>query len=498
MTFKRASVAADVPPRDLMARLPLVFIALVALVLAGCGGTTHDASTGGAELAPADTAAFITFDTDLDSSQWQTVEELADRFPDKEKAVDFVKKGLREDDVDWERDLKPALGPEFTMLWLDFENGGQNFVGLIQPDDEEAFKRLVEKQKEEDTVYEKFRDWYVVADKRETIARFRRESEASGSLAESDRFSDAIDSYPEDSLFRGYVNGDAVMKFVRSFPDPEARKMIDKLGTLDWIAAGLHASSDGIRFDTTVHGTAGSALKDAVPTRAYTPALQHEVPRDALLFASFHGSKGMFTGLESNPLFNDTPELKQYTDVIRRVESLLQGENAFYVRPGKGKLPEVTFVAEPARGTNGMTTLDRILLRYRKQLELVGQPRPTRVAGTPARVLDFIFFKLYYANVGKRLVVTDLPAGITTLKGDPPSLAQSDEYKDALDSAGMPAKTQGFLYVDVRGGVSYAERLAEAPIPGEIKRNLGPLRSAVEYALTRPSEIQVTFFLRIK
>jgi hypothetical protein len=30
-----------------------------------------------------------------------------------------------------------------------------------------------------------------------------------------------------------------------------------------------------------------------------------------------------------------------------------------------------------------------------------------------------------------------------------------------------------------------------------VKRNLGPLRSAVEYAPSRPSEVEVTFFVRI-
>jgi hypothetical protein len=62
----------------------------------------------------------------------------------------------------------------------------------------------------------------------------------------------------------------------------------------------------------------------------------------------------------------------------------------------------------------------------------------------------------------------------------------------------VPAKTQGFVYVNISGGMGYAQRLARLPIPGEVKRNLRPLRSAVEYAATRPSEIQVTFFLRIK
>ena len=52
--------------------------------------------------------------------------------------------------------------------------------------------------------------------------------------------------------------------------------------------------------------------------------------------------------------------------------------------------------------------------------------------------------------------------------------------------------------MNVRGGVRYAERLSGAAIPEDIKRNLAPLRSAVEYVATRPSEVQITFFLRIK
>jgi hypothetical protein len=53
------------------------------------------------------------------------------------------------------------------------------------------------------------------------------------------------------------------------------------------------------------------------------------------------------------------------------------------------------------------------------------------------------------------------------------------------------------LYVDVRGGVDLALRLSNAPIPASVKRNLGPLKSAVEYAAGRPSEIQVTLFVGI-
>ena len=121
-----------------------------------------------------------------------------------------------------------------------------------------------------------------------------------------------------------------------------------------------------------------------------------------------------------------------------------------------------------------------------------------RVAGLSARKLELGEFDILYANVGDRFVITDLPAGIAALKGSQPALADSERYKGALRDAGIKPKTQGFFYVDIRGGVELAQRLAGGPFPRDIARNIKPLRSAVEYAYTRASEIQITFFLQIK
>ena len=67
------------------------------------------------------------------------------------------------------------------------------------------------------------------------------------------------------------------------------------------------------------HGKAGPALRDAVPVRPFDAALTHEVPRDAIAYWTFHGAKGMLTGLEDNPIFKDTPELHRYSNVLRRI-----------------------------------------------------------------------------------------------------------------------------------------------------------------------------------
>src|SRR5215204_3003767 len=62
-------------------------LGVLVFVLAGCGGPTSSVGAGGADIVPADAPAFVTIDTDLDSSQWQTIDQLASRFPDKDKLI---------------------------------------------------------------------------------------------------------------------------------------------------------------------------------------------------------------------------------------------------------------------------------------------------------------------------------------------------------------------------------------------------------------------------
>jgi len=61
----------------------------------------------------------VAIDSDTGSSQWQTIDGLASRFPDKQRAVDSIKQQLAKKGLDWERDLKSALGPEVDVVMLD-------------------------------------------------------------------------------------------------------------------------------------------------------------------------------------------------------------------------------------------------------------------------------------------------------------------------------------------------------------------------------------------
>jgi hypothetical protein len=118
-------------------------LALLALGLAGCGGTTKP-SSGAADFVPASVPLFVAIDTDLGSSQWQTVNELANKFPDKQKAIDSIKQQLTKNGLDWEEDLKPALGPELDVVMLDFAHPDET-VALMQPKNQGAFEGAVRK-----------------------------------------------------------------------------------------------------------------------------------------------------------------------------------------------------------------------------------------------------------------------------------------------------------------------------------------------------------------
>jgi len=271
---------------------------------------------------------------------------------------------------------------------------------------------------------------------------------------------------------RAYVNGPRLMAAARKILGPDSASYFNKLGTLDWLLMSVRAKSDGIAWDTTVHGTPG---KQGVTAHGSDSSLQRLVPKDALLYLAFHGAKGMLSGLGANPVLQQSG-FKGLGAALGRFDTILQGENALYVRSAGGHLPEVTFIAAPGHGVDGAAVFGRLVKGFSQ-----GQGQ-----------------HLHYANVNGRLVVSDLPSGIAFAKTGGKSLAESPEYQSAAKSSGLPTKPQVVLYVDIHSTIPVIQRLGNGRIPAGIERNLKPLRSAVEYAVSRSHELQVSFFLRIK
>jgi uncharacterized protein DUF3352 len=471
-------------------------LAVTALLVAGCGGTTAQPGSGASSIVPASAPAFIAIDSNAASSQWRTIDELASNFPDKQKAVDSIKQDLTKNGVDWAKDVEPALGDELDLVWLDLADHGQNVVGLTRPKSQAKFEALVDKANKAATkpgdkvFYDTFKGWAVIAPAKKTIDRFEQQSTtATSTLADEKSFTDSMDRLGTDALVRAYVNGPSLMQLARRYGGAKVQPYIDKVGKLDWIAARLGATSEGIGLDTIVHGTPGSLFRGSSKSSAFGAKLLGTIPADALVYLSFHGSKGMFNGLEQNPALN-TPQFRQFAQPLQQLGRILEGENAIYARPG-ANIPEVTLVSTP--GTAGTPIVDRIVKKFAHT-----STQTRTVDGTRVHALASSGMGLYYADVDGKFVVSDQPQGIRAATGSGKSLSDSSEFRQAKDAAGMPDKTWSALYVDIHASVPYVEKLAQQHIPAEIARNIKPLRSAVEYAASHTHEFQVSFFLRIK
>src|SRR6266508_4102789 len=119
---------------------------LVAVVFAasGCGATEKQAGS-----VPAGAAVYISGVTDPGSSQWEKADKLLGRFPGREKLLASARKDLKKDGLSWERDVKPSLGDELSLVVLNFEDPDHNYVFFTKPKDEAKFNKLLEAGDEE-------------------------------------------------------------------------------------------------------------------------------------------------------------------------------------------------------------------------------------------------------------------------------------------------------------------------------------------------------------
>src|SRR5262245_16330935 len=204
-----------------MVRLARV-AALVALAftLAGCGAKTQETPSSipsGADFAPASSALFVTGVTDPSSSQWQKADELLGRFPGREKLLESFRKELAADDVSWERDVKPALGPDLNLVLLSYEDTDHNFVLYTKPKDEQKFtEKVLESGKPADRmVHRKIEGWTVFSDSEKALDNFEAARASGESMSTAGAFKDAMESVPDDAALRGYVAAQPLYALIR-------------------------------------------------------------------------------------------------------------------------------------------------------------------------------------------------------------------------------------------------------------------------------------------
>jgi hypothetical protein len=463
-------------------------VAGLVLAVAGCGGSDSAATggTGAASIAPKSSAVYATINTDLDSDQVNQLEDLLSKFPDREKLLAEIEKGLSEDDVSWETDIKPALGETLDLVVLDLKR--EDVVGILKPADEQKLEALVKKG-DDPAVTRKVDGWTLIADDEATLDRFET-ARSSGKLEDAAEFNDAMDGLPDEALAKLYVNGAGATTALNEAGAAGATGN----NRLKAVALALGAESSGLKLD----GAVTSELEDDLAsTKPYESKLIEAAPEGALAFISGNGYGQVEKSIERAPgTFDQFREMLGID--LRGVFKLLDGEFALWVGQG-APIPEITFLAEAPDEAAATAALDKLAALI--PADAGAERRTTEIDGVQAKQVVVEGFPITYAAFDGRVIVTSRPGAISDVRDGGDSLADDDDFKQAKDDAGMGDETFGFAYVNVEELAALVEGFAGAAgedVPPEVSRNFEPLGTLLFHSSGEPEDLKLSAFLAIE
>lgn len=466
-----------------------------AVALAGCGGGDDSAAGGdsAATIAPSTAVAYATVNTDVESDQWEQADELLKRFPGRAELLDSLRELLSEEGVDWETDVKPALGPTIEIVALGFEDFEQDVIGLAQPKDEAKFKQLLE-EGEDPVVFREIEGWTAFGETEAALDRFEQ-ARGDDSLADQEDFEELMAELPDEALAKAWFDTaeatEAVGRLSAAGPLPTS------VATPVAAAAALEATDSGARLlarfrntDVEVEGRDFGELRELVPSDAYA-------------FVNFHGQDGQ---LKLTQLLRDIPEVQEGLGQVEQflgvtledVTTLFNQELVLWVRPA-AIIPEFTLVLEVEDEAAAKATVDQIVTAAEDLLPL--ERRVRQVGDVEATEVDLGEVAFLYATVDGKLVLTTQTSGLEAVAGDADRLVDEDRYNDVVEAAGVTDGENVVLWADlvsVVGLIDTAAGLADESIPPDVRANLDPL-SAVVYSM-EPSfeEGSARLFLHVR
>jgi Protein of unknown function (DUF3352) len=467
--------------------------ALLGIVLTGCGGSGPSVSgESSASLIDDGALAFVTIDSDLGSDQWQKVDDLLKKFPDREKLLDYLRSSLeKEAGLDYDRDVKPALGPEVDVAVA--MNGGKPAVAVLtQPDDVDKFKALVAKARQSDesnvsdsgetTAIKKVGDWYAASDTEASIDAVVA-PEGGANLADDAQFKDANAELPDDALAKAYVNIRAIVPLVKGYLRTEGGQVPEDLYGLDevdWFSAAVRAEDGGIRLEGA---SKGAGVKRLTGGGDFTSVLLPSIPRGVLGFLDFQGG-ATFDNLKALEAEAGL-ELRRALGVsFADLAPLFRNEIAFYVR-SDAPLPEFSLALETPDEQAAQAAADKLMSALARKLGT--QIQTTEENGLTVKTLRIPDAPLFvqWAVFDGKLVATTSPSGIRDFWSSGSKLPSDDNYDAARKGIGVPDANAGVIYVDLQQTIAEIERYATASgekIPPEVEANLKPLHALIGYA----------------
>lgn len=433
--------------------------AVLVLATAGCGSSTAQTSgTDAAALVPPDAIAFVTVDANLDSEQWRRLDELTQGLPLRTRVLETVRKALREKQLDFAEDVRPAFGDELDIAVLQVGSDEFEAVVLTQPKDEAKLRSLVAayNARAGDYRVERIGDRSVVADSAEAFAAVRR-AESGRSLEDVADFRAAQAQVDGDALATAYADGAGLQRL-----SGRLGALARVAGSPRWVAARLAAEEEAVRLDVY----AGSP---APLPALYRPRLLRDVPSGAILVVSFKDAQLLLRrlareGLLGLPLADLAPALR--------------GEGVFYLVPSSF-LPIFVLEVESPNAQAAARSLQRLARR-------IGVKTGNALA-------------LHVVTRGNHVFLTNGLGPAPTTGG---RLVDDEPFKAALAAADVPRDVTWLAYADVQRLTPLVQALSQvlgrAPPRASELENLDRLGTLVAFGARSGSTSRLELRLTIR
>lgn len=484
-------------------RVGAVLITLFALLFAvACGGgekKTPDVPAGGStpagsDYVPSAATGFVSIVTDRDSEQWNAGRDLLDKFPGKERLIAAFEQALAKQQLDYDRDIDPAVGAELDVGVLGLEGGKGQVLGLTQPDDANALQALIGKlsQTGGQPVLKKIGDWTAVSDAQSALDA-ASSAKAGSSLVDNTTFAEAMKDLPSDAIVRLWFDGAAITRAAQTRTGGSGT--IPGYGNLVSLAAALRVQPDG----TSVSGVLKTD-RDITGVSPYASKLVSQVPAGVLAYLSFAGLDKAINAIGEVPAVRQ--QLSQIETqlgvTLAELAPLFAGAGAISVRPGV-PIPEVTIVLEQSDEGAARTAADKLFARVAPALQ--GQVTTANISGVTVKQIKGQNFSIYYGVFDGKLVITDATTGISGLRGGDQKLVDDALFNEAKDAAGMPDETAGFLYVNLKDSIPLIENAVTSfggNIDPAVQQNLDPLKSLLVFGSVDGPKATFSGFLGVE
>lgn len=490
-----------------MRQLGAAAAAALALLAAGCGGGGSGSLPEGAGLAPGEAPAFFSLNTDFSSEQWKSLTKLAARFPGTPMLLERLKQELS--GLDFERDVKPALGPELDFVWLDFENGGSNVVGLTKPDTKAKLEALLRKLTADNpgdsrVLTAEIDGWIAVADSRAKLDRFR-ELSPGDKLDDDADFEDAMGEQDPDSSLRAWVRGSVVQTALdrELVSGGAAPRLTHDVGDLKALAGSARAEDDGVAVQLN------GAIDPAPDPATFKPSLQDSMPGGALLYVattSLDAPTRIIIRLVGKSLPNFERQLEQVQSVLGirlddDIYPLLKGESALAVYRG-GRVPPILFQQK----VSDEQKADGLLRRFSSIAQLAGGVDATtvQIGGISVQKVTFEDAGVTIWDgvaKGKIFVTNAENLAEQSVSGPSDTLGDDELFTSARDAAELPDEVAAFAYGDLENGLPFAFQLSRQAgnvIPPEAVENTKPLETGLVYLVKDGDGLRMSGFATIE